>query len=778
MTLNVNNGQELSGVMDSTLVLTPDKLWLVNNNFKVDKNGHLILKPGTRLINKNGIINFGSITGLGTADSLIVIDGPGGFNDPNLAAYGTFSYTIFQNQYTVSKGGNSNNPGFGFGTGSFLKCQFKNISIATSAPLFTSNLLTLKDNVVQQNVIGHLFNPYCNFKVESNNFFELQLTYNQYVPIGNFITFNYNNFWNIDFLPSYGIKTLFYCHDNLVNMQKNNSFVGFNNDKCIFLAGHTSGYLNIPYQYWGTSDKNKVKLMNYDFWDDPILCQFTYNPILTAPSDSAHGIVWKVLVNGKDAQDEYEQLDPLGVRKQKFEIYFNRAMDTKYPPTVSMGVRYPYSQTAISEDGSWSADSTIYTVYKNIGLTTGDGINTIRVVGAKDPDHFEIPIEDRRFRVIVNAANSASVDFIATPGLGKVQMEWNNSALNDGLGFNMYRMEQIDANTLSTPVMINQILISDTVYTDFAVTPNKKYFYYYKILRTNLAETDSSKVVSATPFTASKGDANGDLSVNVLDVTTIVAYLLNATPQPFIYEAADYNSDGNVNVLDIVGVVNLILNGSPKSAALNQNLQVHLYMKNDTLFADAPVAIGGIQFDLGGTSSIDEVQKLAALDGFESGYCQTDKGIRLLYFSMSGKTLAAGQNIPLLKLKKGSGITEAIFGDKSGTPIAADFLISATDPILKNPKNVVAELGQNYPNPMNRLTTIPVRIFEPVEEAVIKIFNVEGQLLKTYRLANPIVGEHLLKWDAQGNKGLMVCMMGVRQGSKKIVCPARKMIVQ
>ena len=102
---------------------------------------------------------------------------------------------------------------------------------------------------------------------------------------------------------------------------------------------------------------------------------------------------------------------------------------------------------------------------------------------------------------------------MATPGLGKVKMEWNNNDLADGLGFNMYRMEHVNDTVLTKPVLINSTLITDTLYTDFAVTPNKKYYYYYKILRTNLSETDSSKVVSAIPFTASKGDANGDLTV-------------------------------------------------------------------------------------------------------------------------------------------------------------------------------------------------------------------------------------------------------------------------
>ena len=53
------------------------------------------------------------------------------------------------------------------------------------------------------------------------------------------------------------------------------------------------------------------------------------------PFEEAHGIVWKVLVNGVDAQDEYEALDPIGVGEHEFQIYFNRAMDVSVAPKLS-----------------------------------------------------------------------------------------------------------------------------------------------------------------------------------------------------------------------------------------------------------------------------------------------------------------------------------------------------------------------------------------------------------------------------------------------------------
>ena len=107
-------------------------------------------------------------------------------------------------------------------------------------------------------------------------------------------------------------------------------------------------------------------------------------------------------VNGKDAQDEYEELAPLGVGKHKFEVYFNRPMNKAVAPQISFGVRDPWTQNVVNEDGEWNEEGTIYTAYKTItGKTKSDGVNRIYVRGAEDDEFFEIPYEKTRFNVMV-----------------------------------------------------------------------------------------------------------------------------------------------------------------------------------------------------------------------------------------------------------------------------------------------------------------------------------------------------------------------------------------
>jgi len=282
--------------------------------------------------------------------------------------------------------------------------------------------------------------------------------------------------------------------------------------------------------------------------------------------------------------------------------------------------------------------------------------------------------------------------------------------------------------------------------------------------------------VAAVPFTADKGDANGDLSVNVLDVTTIAAYVLNHNPEPFIFEAADVTGDGIINIFDIVATINMVLNQT-KSATVAANSTVNLYLHNDTLFADAPVPIGAIQFDIAGVAGIEEIERLAALNGFESGFSVNDNNLRLIVYSLTGKTIPAGNRIPLLRLKEGSGITQMIMGDKNGSPLNINFI--TTD--LWNLSDLgdgVATLGQNYPNPFDRSTIIPVMIHEPVDEVVIRIVNINGQQVAALPLKNPVIGENLIQWEPGSQKGLMAYILEIRRNGLQVVSGVRKMIIK
>jgi len=53
-----------------------------------------------------------------------------------------------------------------------------------------------------------------------------------------------------------------------------------------------------------------------------------------------------------------------------------------------------------------------------------------------------------------------------------------------------------------------------------------------------------------TPDTFTRGDVNGDGTVNIVDALLIAQYYVGLNPNPFNYDAADTNCDSNVNIVD------------------------------------------------------------------------------------------------------------------------------------------------------------------------------------------------------------------------------------
>ena len=57
------------------------------------------------------------------------------------------------------------------------------------------------------------------------------------------------------------------------------------------------------------------------------------------------------------------------------------------------------------------------------------------------------------------------------------------------------------------------------------------------------------------------GDVNNDTILNILDIVTVVNFVLGANEaEDCQLEASDLNQDGGLNILDIVQLVNIILN--------------------------------------------------------------------------------------------------------------------------------------------------------------------------------------------------------------------------
>ena len=594
ITLTVENGVEIGGVIKKDMTLYPNVHYIVTTNLAIPEGVTLTIKPGTKLEFKGTYFeNKGTIHAVGKPDSLIVLEG---MDSKDNILYGAiidlsgFSYTELKQSHINMYYGDYNNV------------------IINNNKIF--------DSVGSKRNYGcNIYNNTIYVLRKGDGFFEKSNLINNYA-------YDYN-ITKID-LDQFGSSNIW-----------NTGNVVINKDATVYTP-------DLP-NYFGSAKETIVRKGILDIYNNYGTTEYDLSNMLTRPNADAHGVVWKVVVDGYDAQDEFDMLPPLGVGKHKFEVYFNRPMRTSIAPMVAMGVRPPYTQIPIAEEGTWSADSLIYTAYLTItGKTGADGLNRIYVDGAKDNEGFEIPYENTRFNVNVQAAGSLSTGFMGEAGLGKVTLSWNDvqNSFDDFLGYNLYRY----TDKGDTIKVNKQLLDNETLeYVDYDVVPGTTYCYQYKVITTDLKETDPSNVVAVTPMTSTLGDANGSGNVDVADVITTVNYASGQEPKPFIFEAADVNTDLQIDILDVVGIIRTILN--PNADVSSMAMATATYtVENGIVYVDSPVDLAGVQIQIA-TEKGSEVTATGEMEGFEQASSWlSDNDFIYLAYSMSGKTLTAGKH--------------------------------------------------------------------------------------------------------------------------------------
>ena len=75
----------------------------------------------------------------------------------------------------------------------------------------------------------------------------------------------------------------------------------------------------------------------------------------------------------------------------------------------------------------------------------------------------------------------------------------------------------------------------------------------------NIAIRPGAFVSKLTIQDSIPGDANGDGTVSVTDVTMTISYILGQAPDGFNVEAADVNGDGSISVTDVTTIISIIL---------------------------------------------------------------------------------------------------------------------------------------------------------------------------------------------------------------------------
>ena len=234
---------------------------------------------------------------------------------------------------------------------------------------------------------------------------------------------------------------------------------------------------------------------------------------------------------------------------------------------------------------------------------------------------------------------------------------------------------------------------------------------------------------------AGAGDANGDGTLNILDIVAMVNYILGTGELSYAC-AADFNADTTINILDIVAMVNCILGtgdcGSGRVAVSNSNDAsfASILKEGDSVALSANGYVGAIQMTL-----------KHDVDGFAIDL--TDNALVAEYNTV-GKTTEL-----IVVLPENS--------DQQLFVAEGDFVI--TEALVANSANFVDvsivsqyAIMSSYPNPFNPQTTISYELYSD-SNIEVAIFNLLGQKIATVVNEFAEAGSYSSVWNGQDALG-------------------------
>jgi hypothetical protein len=136
-----------------------------------------------------------------------------------------------------------------------------------------------------------------------------------------------------------------------------------------------------------------------------------------------------------------------------------------------------------------------------------------------------------------------------------ITLSWDS--VQDSLvsGYNIYR--SIENDSL---MWIGQTDFMTTSYTDNSIDIGQTYYYAVTTYYFDYIESSYSELIMVETENLMLGDVNGDSLINVVDIITIVNFILgNDEPTDTEFYLSDFNSDEFINVVDIIAIVNVIL---------------------------------------------------------------------------------------------------------------------------------------------------------------------------------------------------------------------------
>ena len=286
----------------------------------------------------------------------------------------------------------------------------------------------------------------------------------------------------------------------------------------------------------------------------------------------------------------------------------------------------------------------------------------------------------------------------------------------------------------------------------------------------NYPTMKSYLTVDTTAVEALMGDVNEDNTVDVLDVMSVVGYILLNEDNIDFY-AADVNYDSYINILDVIGVINIIVGTrntsriafvdnpyleSPEEITATESSGMVVPMRLRHLDG-----IAGLQFAIN-RSSGDFVIDDIIINGVTGGDYQqimTDSSVLVIAYSLAGSSLSEDEIEVIVNLSFGQetsgsiAIQSLIASDLSGNPISVN---------MENPLTTVRlvpdqfTISNAYPNPFNPTTNFNIGIPERGLMSAT-VYDINGRFISYLVNAQHFeAGFHSITWAGVDHRGVPV----------------------
>lgn len=362
----------------------------------------------------------------------------------------------------------------------------------------------------------------------------------------------------------------------------------------------------------------------------------------------------------------------------------------------------------------------------------------------------------------------------------------NNFTLWDNIGVNAdtTRIITFSITGDSMPLASGTTIMNVAVTVDTAAAPGK-----YPVTFINARESIDPDpnvgsiemvVENGTIYVDFMGDVNLDQHVDVADMVSLTAYILNrVTFTPRNFDVADINADSSADVIDLVAIINHVLGydtlGVPvhpifEGGEAEFNLTYGGQTGDQALyFVDGymPTSVAGMELDF--TYDYNEIEPYAPIRTGQAAGLNVqsvrDAGrmkIVAYYNANMANVVPPGHGryfVLPVKVKKPledpSKSPLHLMMATVSDPTAAKVRVKGMDepPVL--PESF--RLYQNFPNPFNPSTTIRFEIGSAAGSTVqLDVYNVLGQHVKSLRKGELPAGEYNVTWNGTNTQGARV----------------------